>query len=394
MVNEPLFDRNEIKSTQESMLWEIENRKFNTDETLPEVLHSIAYGNTENAHVNTLGRPLYHSEESLLRLNSDILRDFHSTWFTPNRMVIAGVGVDHYEFLDLARKSFGSVQSPSKEILGKQVTAPLKYTGGTLITDTSSHPPHPNPENMLLTHLHIGFEAFSASDPDIYALATFVSLMGGGGSFSAGGPGKGMYTRVYRTVLNRFGWVESCHAVHHPYSDSSLFVIKIAVPPSSHSHKHAIDVVCNQLVGMAEKIEEEELSRAKNQLKSSLLMSLESRLTESEDIGRQIITFNKRLDVVDVCKRIDSLTIEDLKRVARRVIFASDESSPLNFNDSSSVPWNRTGKGNASVLVWGNLETNDYLYNISDRMRQWGIRTDQPQKVEIKKSWMDRLKSF
>lgn len=218
--------------------------------------------------------------------------------------------------------------------------------------------------------------------------------MGGGGSFSAGGPGKGMYTRVYRTVLNRYGWVESCHAVHHPYSDSSLFVVKIAVPPSSGSHTHAVDVVCDQLVGMVEKIEPEELSRAKNQLKSSLLMSLESRLTESEDIGRQIITFNKRLDVVEGCKRIDSLTIEDLKRAARRVILGSNEQSPLNFNDPSSSPWKRTGDGKASVLVWGNLSSNDFLYKINDRMTQWGIKTSPPQNVESKKSWLDRFKSF
>lgn len=174
MINEPCFDPNEIKSTQESMLWEIENRKFNTDETLPEVLHSVAYGNIGNDDLNTLGRPLYHSKESLLRLNSDILRDFHSTWFTPNRIVVAGVGVEHQELLDLVNKSFGSIQTPSKEILEKQKTVPLKYTGGTFIKDTSSHPPHPNPENMLLTHLHVGFEALSASDPDIYALATYV----------------------------------------------------------------------------------------------------------------------------------------------------------------------------------------------------------------------------
>ena len=386
MINEPLFDSKEIKITQESMLWEIENRKFNTDETLPEILNSIAYGKVENDGVNTLGRPLYPSKVSLLDLNGDILRQFHSNWFTPNRMVVAGVGVDHNEFVDLVYNSFKSCKSPSKEILDLQKDVPLKYTGGTLITDTSSHPPHPNPENMLLTHLHIGFEALSATDPDIYALATYVSLMGGGGSFSAGGPGKGMYTRVYRTVLNRYGWVESCNAVHHPYSDSSLFVIKIAVPPSPGSHQHVVDVVCDQLVGMVERIDPEELSRAKNQLKSSLLMSLESRLTEAEDIGRQILTFNKRLDVVETCKRIDSLTTEDLKRVARRVILGSNEESPLNFNDPSSSPWKRTGNGEASVLVWGNLGRGDSLYKINDRMTQWGIKTLPPQ------SWIDKLK--
>lgn len=171
MIKEPLFDDREIKSAKDSILWEIEQRKYNTEETLPEVLHSIAYG---NGNVNSLGRPLYHSQDSLLGLNSDVLREFHSTWFTPNRMVVAGIGVDHQKFVDVVVKNFGSCPVPSKEILAKQITKPLKYTGGTLITDTSNHPPHPNPENLLLTHIQVAFESLSASDPDIYALATYV----------------------------------------------------------------------------------------------------------------------------------------------------------------------------------------------------------------------------
>lgn len=57
--------------------------------------------------------------------------------------------------------------------------------------------------------MHVAFEAMNMSDPDIYALATLSSLLGGGGSFSAGGPGKGMYSRLYTDVLNKYHWIES-----------------------------------------------------------------------------------------------------------------------------------------------------------------------------------------
>ena len=50
-------------------------------------------------------------------------------------------------------------------------------------------------------------------------------LMGGGGSFSAGGPGKGMYTRLYTNVLNQYHWMYSAAAYNHAYADSGVFCI-------------------------------------------------------------------------------------------------------------------------------------------------------------------------
>ena len=60
--------------------------------------------------------------------------------------------------------------------------------------------PTPMPE---LAHCVIGLESCSHKDPDFIAFCVLNMMMGGGGSFSAGGPGKGMYTRLYLNVLNR-----------------------------------------------------------------------------------------------------------------------------------------------------------------------------------------------
>ena len=61
--------------------------------------------------------------------------------------------------------------------------------------------PTPIPE---LTHTVIGLESSSHKDPDFIPYCVLNMLLGGGGSFSAGGPGKGMYTRLYLNVLNRW----------------------------------------------------------------------------------------------------------------------------------------------------------------------------------------------
>ena len=62
-----------------------------------------------------------------------------------------------------------------------------------------------------------------------------------------------------------------------------------------------------------------EVNRAKNQLRSSLLMNLESRMVELEDLGRQVQVHGRKVGVKEMCAKIDALTVKDLRRVARRV---------------------------------------------------------------------------
>lgn len=54
------------------------------------------------------------------------------------------------------------------------------------------------------------------------AVVVLQTLMGGGESFSAGGPGKGMYSRLYRNVLNKYVWARGCTAFHSVYNDTGL----------------------------------------------------------------------------------------------------------------------------------------------------------------------------
>jgi processing peptidase subunit alpha len=214
----------------------------------------------------------------------------------------------------------------------------------------------------------------SASDPDIYSLATLGSLLGGGGSFSAGGPGKGMYTRLYTQVLNRSGWFENCNVFNHTYKDSSLFGISGSVPTDIRAHQHLVPTICEQILLCTQSCETEELNRAKNQLKSNLLMSLESKTVEVEDIGRQLIAHGKRLNAEETCSRIDLVEIEDVVRVGRRVFTGENLPSRFKFDDGICKPWTPTGPCNPSVLIEGDLKgRRDPLRNVESTMRNWGL---------------------
>lgn len=197
---------------------------------------------------------------------------------------------------------------------------PSHYTGGFLAL-----PPLPVPQNNLsipLSHIHVAFEALPISSDDIYALATLQTLLGGGGSFSAGGPGKGMYSRLYTNVLNQHGWVESCVAFNHSYTDSGLFGIAASCEPGKVGHM--VDVMCRELQALTldsgfASLQTAEVNRAKNQLRFSLLMNLESRLIELEDLGRQVQVHGRKVGVKEMCSKIEALTVADLRRVAKQV---------------------------------------------------------------------------
>lgn len=210
-----------------------------------------------------------------------------------------------------------SLQSPS--VL--DLTRPARYTGGFL--SLPAIPPPPNPALPRLSHIHLAFEALPISSEDIYALATLQTLLGGGGSFSAGGPGKGMYSRLYTNVLNQHGWVESCVAFNHSYTDSGLFGISASCSPIKVAQM--LEVMCRELQNLTldtgfSALQAGEVNRAKNQLRSSLLMNLESRMVELEDLGRQVQVHGRKVGVKEMCRKIDALTVQDLRRVARIVV--------------------------------------------------------------------------
>ena len=200
------------------------------------------------------------------------------------------------------------------------LTSPSHYTGGFL--SLPPIPPPANPALPRLSHIHLAFEALPISSPDIYALATLQTLLGGGGSFSAGGPGKGMYSRLYTNVLNQYGWVESCTAFNLSYTDSGLFGIAASCSPNRITQM--LEVMCKELQALTlesgfSSLQMQEVSRAKNQLRSSLLMNLESRMVELEDLGRQVQVHGRKVGVMEMCQQIDAVTIDDLRRVARQV---------------------------------------------------------------------------
>ncbi|KAF9925022.1 Mitochondrial-processing peptidase subunit alpha [Linnemannia zychae] len=342
-IRNPAVTEDELEEQRVSAGHEIEEYWSKPEMILPELLHTVAYKD------NTLGNPLLCPLESLATMTTDNIKKYINTWYRPERIVVSAVGADHDKVVDLTHKYFGDMKASTesesgsveasgsaqenkggifKSLFGKSESTTAsgvlkpdfntlsrqvaKYTGGTLLIEDESQP---------FTHLFVGFEGLSIHDDDIYALATLQLLMGGGSSFSAGGPGKGMYSRLFVNVLNHYNWIESCMSFNHCYSDSGLFGISGSCYPGYETMLLEVIVRELELTTRTGKggIAQGELDRAKNQLRSSVLMNLESKMVQLEDLGRQVQVHGAKVPVEELCAKIEKVTRQDMVRVARRV---------------------------------------------------------------------------
>lgn len=287
--------------------------------SLGEGLQLAGYGPLEGGEVvQQLGRPHFCTEESLPNLTARSVHAFRERHLLhkPEGIVVSGSGISHDALVELADANFGHIAPSDANDDDVSRTIPSIYTGGEY---RLQRPPNPNPAKEEFTHVAIAFEVGGWHSPDLVPTCVLQTLLGGGSSFSAGGPGKGMYSRLYREVLNKFRWAESSEAFSSFHSESGLWGISGSCPPARGGD------MTRALVGHFQKLEsefvtDEELDRARNMLKCNVLTQLESRLVLFEDIGRQILTYGKREDAATMCAKIDAVTKEDIREVVRRAV--------------------------------------------------------------------------
>jgi len=316
VVLRPKLLEEEIDYARMAVNFELEDAVMRPDQEplMMEAIHKAAYWN------NTVGLPKMCPTENVNgSITQATLLNYLSHYYTPQRMVLAGVGVDHDELVSLAEEHLVN-QKPAWNCQEQCDESTAQYTGGlvSLERDLSdvSLGPTPMPE---LAHIAIGLESVSHQHPDFIPFCVLNTLMGGGGSFSAGGPGKGMYTRLYTNVLNHYHWMCSCTAQNHAYADTGFFTITASGPPRQVGQIASLAI--DEFIKLASAgYGETEFKRAKKQLQSMLLMNLESRPVVFEDLARQVLSNGERKQPEYYIERIEAVTGQDLHRVAERML--------------------------------------------------------------------------
>uniref|UniRef100_A0A5B6YHL6 Uncharacterized protein n=1 Tax=Davidia involucrata TaxID=16924 RepID=A0A5B6YHL6_DAVIN len=315
-VRNPVFLDWEVNEQLQKVKAEIAEASNNPQGLLLEALHSAGYS-------GALANPLLAPESSVNRLNSTILEEFVAENYTAPRMVLAASGVEHEELLKIAEPLLSDLPSVPRPVELKSI-----YVGGDYRCQADSGD----------THFALAFEVPGGwlKEKEAMTLTVLQMLMGGGGSFSAGGPGKGMYSRLYLRVLNEYPQIQSFSAFNSIYNNTGIFGIQATT--GSDFVPKAIDIAVKELIAVATpgEVDQVQLDRAKQSTKSAILMNLESRMVASEDIGRQILTYGERKPVEHFLKAVDEVTLKDIASISQKLI-----SSPLtmaSYGDVIYVP--------------------------------------------------------
>ena len=273
-VQNSSFLPEELDAQRAAAKCEIQGVRASPETLLPEILHYHAYNG------KGLGNPLYCHEDRMDRIDTSHIRDFMAQWYRPERMVIAGAGMTHEELVELAEKHFSSLKStPIADVcpvIGSTYTGCYKFI----------HDPE-----LEFDHIYLAFEGVGIHDDDNYELDIMETLLGGGGS---------LQSRLNAYILNDQGIdhkaINHCGSFHHAYNDSSLFGLFASFAPSARTA--ILPFLVHQFALLLYRaVPEDELSRAKNRLKSNIARKLESRAFRVRHLGLVSMRSSNNSDV-------------------------------------------------------------------------------------------------
>ena len=321
LIWNPKLEDHRINKMKKEYLWRRGDTMKEAESEIPEYMHQAAYQG------NTLGLPLYADHYTINNINRAVIDDFVNVFYNPSRMICVGVGIDHSKLERIASEAFGDLKNDEQFANIQHQEA--KYTGGQLKMKYGF-------ENNEDTHISLIFETENWKSPDLMALCVLNMIMGGGGSFSAGGPGKGMYTRLYREVLGAHHWINHISCSHSIFDDSGIFAL-YGCCASEQSSELCSVMVREAINMMIRPPTEKEMNRAKQALASNICFEFENRQIVFEDIARQVQVYGThktpdmwRSDIMQVTK-------EDVVRVAKKLL-SSNPTLLAMGEDVSRVP--------------------------------------------------------
>lgn len=269
------------------------------DKFIMELLYQTAF------HNNSLGNKALAGQSSMEYFNPDTIRSYILKHFSMDRSAIVGVNVDHDELCKWAMRAYAEY-TPIPHV--QRDEAKPVYTGGANMSED---------ENLAHSvHVAVGFGTDGWNSADLVPVTVLQTLLGGGGAFSSGGPGKGMHSRLYTEVMQQHHFVENCVAFNEQHSDAGLFGVYLS--GAAQDATHLVDIARTQLKSLV-KFSAEEVSRAKNSLKGTIYTHSDNPRVLMEDIGRQLLMSGKVQSAADFSAQVDKVTEADLIRVAKKL---------------------------------------------------------------------------
>lgn len=239
-----------------------------------------------------LGAPILGKGHHISRMERSTLEEYIKRFYTPARTIISAAGnINHEEFVAQVEKYF--VQMPEESFVYKEAA---NYQGGE----------HRQQKDLEQAHIVLGFRGLNRLDDD-YATAQALSTLLGGG----------MSSRLFQEVREKRGLVYSIYSFHSGYADDGQFGIYAGT--GAKDLETLVPVVCDEVLKVMSDVTEEETSRAKAQLKSSILIGRESMIARAEQQAKFLFYRGKAFNIDETIAKIEAITANDVMRVAKKI---------------------------------------------------------------------------
>ena len=289
LVLNPVFASLEIERERGVILEEIK-----IDEDNPDVLvHELFTQNFWKDH--PLGKPILGTTATVGKLDQEKLFDYHTGRFRGGNMVFSAAGcLDHDQFVEAVSQKFTAL--PAGEAVQEMQTP--QASARILLQ---------NKKSLEQVQLCLGVPAPPITDDNRYATLILNTVLGGG-----------MSSRLFQTIREERGMAYSIYSDLSPYSDTGSLCVYAGT--SAGKALEVVDLVMAEFRSLKETpLSDEELTRAKDQLKGNILMGLESSNSRMANLARQEMYFHNFMTVEEVIARISAVDAAQVQVMAQRL---------------------------------------------------------------------------
>ncbi|KAM9954414.1 hypothetical protein ACTFIW_003956 [Dictyostelium discoideum] len=397
-IKSPTYSEEELREQIEVCIRNYEMiTNSSSDQLMTEILMGVAFGDAG------LGNLVIATPEQYQNITREKLFDALRKYYVGKNIVISVTGAEHSQVIELVDKYFGDIPFTQKDTPSED-SIDITYKGGTdacvaglihknhlksqlqfLIEKQQKLKQQPQQQNSniddneeellnleieqtkisieqlelqqvkesswIIAFPHSGLSTV-AENKDIINGLVLQSLLGGGSSYSTGGPGKGMQSRLNLNVVYSSHRVKNCHAFLFVFNKVSLFGISLTT--QSGFLQDGIELVLQELLMLRSSMTQQELERAKRSQKSQILQNLEMRSVQCDDMARHILSFGSYKSPEQICKLIDSVTLDDIKKLISKLAQSNPSVVSIVANENEPIltaeQYNQIVKQNSSTL--------------------------------------------
>jgi predicted Zn-dependent peptidase len=296
LVRNPLFRQEDIEKERgvilEELKMEVDNPEY--------LLHEIFSSNFWKDH--PLGKPILGTKETVKKFDREMIHDYYTRYYSPANILITAAGnLNHKHLVDLARERFEDL--PINKDLEPE-TVPVAHAKLVFKNKTS----------LEQTHLYMGVPAYPFPHELRFACYALNTVLGGG-----------MSSRLFQNIREKQGLAYAVYSELSMYRDTGCMAIYAGT--SVETAGQVIESIVKELRELKENpVPEEELRRAKDHLKGSFMLGLESTSSRMGNLARQELYFKRFFTLDEMLQSIEDITAEQVQKIAQEFF------NPKNIN--------------------------------------------------------------